>query len=325
MNVLVIGYGSIGRRHVDNLTHLETVTKIVVCTRPEFRAGGLDLMGKVKFADSLTCALNAHLAGDRFDFAVIANETSKHIDTAILLAQAGLNLFIEKPLSHNVDKLERLKKILNKSGLKAFVAYNMRFLGAIRWIREELLKQSIGKPYFARIEVGQYLPSWRCDRDFRNSYSVSKERGGGVALDLSHEVDYMRFLFGEPTIWKVLSSQVSDLEMDVDDVFEGLYLFDKGFVCSIHMDYLQSRKVRTLRIVGEKGILVCDFIGNLMHMIMNNGIENTFLSDDNLFDINRTYIEELDDFIHSLHAGTDPAVTLNDGLRVLELLEDSHV
>ena len=84
----------------------------------------------------------------------------------------------------------------------------MRFLGAVRHIKEQLAKNLLGDIYFAQIEAGQYLPLWR-ERDYTESYSAHKSKGGGVALDLSHEIDYMRYLFGNPCSWKVFKTKVS--------------------------------------------------------------------------------------------------------------------
>ena len=114
---------------------------------------------------------------------------------------------------------------------------------------------------------------------------------GGAALDLSHEIDYMRYLFGDPSNWKVIKAKVSDLEIDSDDIFEGIYLYDNNFICSIHMDYLQIEKKRQIRIVGSAGTIICDFVKN--EITVNGNNKSSVINDKNMFDINKTYTDEI--------------------------------
>ena len=114
------------------------------------------------------------------DFALIANETCKHIDTALFLAAKGMDLFIEKPLSHNQDKMAELKKIAKRKKIKIFVGYNLRYLGAMKYVKDKLSEKIIGGSLFCQDRSWAILPSWRPDRDYRNSYSASVAEGGGV-------------------------------------------------------------------------------------------------------------------------------------------------
>jgi len=310
MEVLVAGFGSIGRRHVNNLLNLEDIDRISIYTKVK-DFGDLN-KDKIEIINSLN--------GVDVDFAIIANETHRHLATAIPLAERGIHLFIEKPLTHNLRDVRVLKEIVERKKVKVFVGYNLRFLGAMMCIKEQLSKRIIGDLYFAKIEVGQYLPLWRPDSDYRYSYSANSDRGGGVALDLSHEVDYMRYLFGDPYCWKVARSKVSKLEIDSEDIFEAVYKYQNGFICNVHMDYLQQDKKREIRIVGSEGTLICDFINKTLRVN-----KDSVIKDESIFDINKTYIDELTHFIESIEQNIEPRVTLEDGIKVLKLLEDGSV
>ena len=224
MNALVVGYGSIGRRHVLNLAKLDCVDRIIVYTNVK---ADLDKSSarKVTFLDASALTLNDACKFLKANFAIIANQTHKHIDTAITLAQKGVDLFIEKPISHNLEKINILEEIARNKKTKIFVAYNLRFLPALRYIKDLLAQEVIGKLYFAKIEVGQYLPCWRKNINYQDSYSSKTEYGGGVALDLSHEVDYMRYLFGDPHLWKTIKSKAADLETDYNLYKSQLIIF----------------------------------------------------------------------------------------------------
>lgn len=324
MNVLVIGYGSIGKRHVDNLLKLRQIEQVIVCSNHLDSFQNHPEKERLKLVRSLEELSPMMSKGRQFDFAIIANETYKHIETANALAESGIHLFIEKPISESVTKAISLKKIAENNNIKIFVAYNFRFLGAIQYIKNQISLGIIGNLYFAEIEVGQYLPGWRPLSDYRESYSARSDKGGGVALDLSHEIDYMRYLFGDPVSWKIMKSKVSDLDIDSEDLFEGIYRFSSGFLCSVHMDYIRHDKKRGINIVGSKSTLECDFIKKYIKIQKNSG-EISLIEDAHLFDVDESYRSELNHFIECIEKDKTPQITLNDGIEVLRLIEDIHV
>ncbi|RJR21785.1 MAG: gfo/Idh/MocA family oxidoreductase [Nitrospiraceae bacterium] len=312
MKVLVTGCGSIGRRHISNLIASDRIEKVFVYSGNKDCLKDLNDRGKAVTVTSLS-SIGA-------DFAVIANDTSRHVETALELAEDGMDLFIEKPLSHNLDMVDALHEKCRKKGTRIFIGYNLRFLSIMDCIKDNLAGKLLGDLYFAKIEVGQYLPLWRKGTDYRQSYSASSARGGGVALDLSHELDYMRLFFGDPVSWKVMRSRAGSLEMDAEDLFEGLYLYENNFICNVHMDCLQEKPKRSLRIEGSKGSLLCDFIGK--ELTVSSGKDKTVINDPDLFDITGTYKKELDHFMDVVEKGTKPAVDLQDGIAILKLIED---
>lgn len=321
MKVLVVGYGSIGKRHVRNLLNIASVKDINVYTKIK---DGLDDASKQKvtFIDASINDLASVTDQYKFDFAIIANETYKHVDTAIILAKRGIHLFIEKPFTHNYEKLAMLEEIVHKKGIKVFIAYNLRYLPAIVYIKKELLQEVLGDLYFAQIEVGQYLPTWRSTVNYTDCYSSKSESGGGVALDLSHEVDYMRFLFGEPASWKTMKAKASNLDINCEDVFEGIYKYKQGFVCHIHMDYLQLKAKRQIRIVGSQGQIICNLIDKWIDVETTD--HKTRLKDDYLFATEDTYKTELKRFIEAVKKDKAVDISIDDGIKALELLEDSY-
>lgn len=320
MRALVAGFGSAGKRHISNLLELEGMEGITVLT--SHWSGEWSGPPGVRFIGSLD-GIGERGAPSGADFAILANETGKHLETAIALARKGVDLFIEKPLSHSLEGVESLVDAVRESGVRVFVAYNMRFMGAIRRVKEELERGAVGAPYFARIEAGQFLPYWRPGSDYRKGYSGSKKRGGGVHLDLSHELDYMRFLFGDPLSWKTARAGVSSLEIDSEDVFEGIYHYGDGFICSVHLDYLQRRKTRKIIVVGSCGRIECDLVEGSI-VVESRGTEER-IDDERLFGLDGTYKDELAYFLDALKKGDDPEPGLHDGIAVLKLLEDSGV
>ncbi|MBI5233272.1 MAG: Gfo/Idh/MocA family oxidoreductase [Deltaproteobacteria bacterium] len=311
MKALVVGYGSMGKRHTENLLRLPMIDRVFVHT------------DAVVGPDNERVERIGSLEDVSADLAVIANETAEHLDTALFLSERRMHLFIEKPISLSLDGIEGLRQNVEKNRLKVSVGYNMRFLGAIQYIKNLIERHVLGELYFARIEAGQWLPLWRPERDFRNTYSAHKKRGGGVSLDLSHEVDYMRYLFGSPLRWKTLKTPIPSLGIDADAVFEGIYEFRRGFIANVHMDYLLKEKRRRIMIEGSEGQLTADLAARQI-IIKTHDLEEKII-DTRLFDMDRTYLAEMTDFVSSLGNGKPPFVTLVDGIEALRLLEDGHV
>jgi len=325
LTAAIIGCGSIGRRHISNLLKRRDIKKIIIITSmPPDKCVSLlsetdkDIAKKksiIKISRSLSDITGA-------DFAIIANETYKHITTAQKALNYGIrNIFVEKPLAANLKDALHFKKIYPywRKNILISIGYNLRFLGAIRKVKELIKKNIVGKIYFAQIEVGQYLPAWRPGSDYASSYSASASKGGGAALDLSHEVDYMRFLFGEPLRWKIFKTRVSQLKIDSEDIFEGMYLYPgSGFLCYVHCDYLQMPKKRSIRIVGSDGEINCDLVARQITIKKDKTVKT--IRDEKLFDVSSTYVEEIDEFIKSVKKNRQPQINLTDGIEALRLI-----
>jgi len=307
---------------VRNLEQLDGIDEIVVYTKIKNALKPANKK-KITFVDASSLTVNAVCRHLKIDFAIIANETYKHIPTAITLAKKGYDLFIEKPLSHNLEKIDVLEEIAHSKKIKIFIAYNLRFLPAIQLVKEQLAQKAIGDLYFAKIEMGQYLPSWRKNINYQDCYSANAAYGGGVELDLSHEIDYMRYLFGDPWRWKAVKSKASNLEINSADIFEGIYEYRNRFICNVHMDYLQSKARRQIRIAGSAGTIECDIFNNQLKVCSGN--QESCLTDDKLFSIGDTYISELRHFIKIIQTREEPMIGVDDGKRVLQLIGDHYV
>lgn len=305
MKVLVIGFGSIGRRHAENLLRRRDVREVSVQTRrPE--------------SLSAVRGLRPAQPGARPDAVFICSETARHAQDAMPYARRGVPLFIEKPLAHHSSAAARLIRAARRGGAPVFVAYNLRFLGALQRLKAIIAGKKLGKLCAARIEAGQWLPDWRPGRDWRAGYSADAARGGGAALDLSHELDYMRWLFGQPKSWRTEKARVSGLTRGAEDVFEGLYRYAGGFLCSVHLDLLQRPARRRIHITGTKGSVEVDLIAKKFTVTRGGG-QPVVRRDPALFDVSKTYAAELDYFLRALKARREPVPGPFDGQKVLEL------
>ena len=229
--VLVSGFGSIGQRHVRILR--EKGQKVHVYSRKK--------LPEEEYYQKLEAALNEVHP----EYVVIANETSEHESTLKTALSFEIpKILVEKPLfSTSVENLPENPK--SQIG----IAYNLRFHPLLQRLFSKIKEQIV---LSVQIYVGQYLPDWRPQQDYRNSYSVSRAQGGGVLRDLSHELDYINWLFGPWLAISALGGHYSSLAGDSDDVFCLLLKMERCLAVSLQMNYLDRYGRREVLVNTDK-------------------------------------------------------------------------
>ena len=249
MKVLFAGYGSIARRHVANLRSIckergvELEIDLLRFTSSDVPEGIRDVFSSPEMVD------------DCYDAVFVTNSTSAHYPTLLSLLDHSDFFFVEKPVfdDFNVDIAPFL------SGDKFFhVASPLRFTNVMRWIRERIPYDNI---IALRCISSSYLPDWRPGVDYRQTYSAYADMGGGVEIDLIHELDYVCSLLGLPTSVESFIGKISDLEIDSNDI--ALYIADfDGKTAEIHVDYFGRAPLRRLEIFTTEETYVCDLIAS---------------------------------------------------------------
>lgn len=252
--LLVCGTGSIARRHLANLTALRPDLKVVV-----LRASGQPLRAPlgddVVIVQSMEDAIAAKPA-----VAVVAGPSTSHVTMALPLVRAGVPLLIEKPLAHSLDGVAELEAAAEAAGVPVLVGYVLRFHPALAGLRERLREGAVGQVLALRAEVGQFLPDWRPGLDHRRSVSAQAALGGGALLELSHEIDYARWLVGDPVSVRADLRRLGDVTVDVEDWVDLHWRTAAGVMVDLHMDMLQRVPVRTCQVIGTDGTLTADLI-----------------------------------------------------------------
>jgi predicted dehydrogenase len=290
VRVAVIGLGSIGRRHAANF----------------------ELLGCSVVGGRLEDVVAA-----RPEAVVIAAPTSEHLTVLRWAVENGVHAYVEKPIAHEPTGVADVLSAAEAAGLTIAVGYNLRFHPALEAIRDAVAGGRIGPLLSARAEVGQYLPDWQADRDYRTSYSARRDLGGGALLTLSHELDYVRWIAGDVTECRGMVGHVSALELDVDDVAEVVCRHEGGALTSVHMDMLDRSYVRRSRWVGADATIAWEWNGPVT--LLPDGVE---LWADPAFDLGDTYVAAARDFLESVRDGGRPRCDGRDGLRVLELASE---
>jgi predicted dehydrogenase len=295
-------------------------SQIYVLIRP---GGQTQMLG----ADGVIHSLDQALAFAP-DIAVIANPAPMHMQYALPLARLGTHLLVEKPIASALEGVADLITAARNMGSTLLVGYNLRFLPSLREFRRLIGDGLIGRCYSVRSEVGQYLPTWRPGVDYRKSVSANKELGGGVLLELSHELDYLCWIFGQVTsVYASLSTQ-SDLQISVEDTADLILNFASlngypSVVGTLHMDFSRQDHIRVCTVVGDKGTLrwnamtgEVDFFGfGATHWrnVYHDKPER-----------DATYIAEWAHLIDCIENRHPPLITGEDGLAVLQVVDNAR-
>ena len=238
-NVLIVGYGSIGKRHLENFLQFKDIRLIVYTKRNDLQS--LKKKG-IKVSNSLTECLK-----ENPDVGVIANETSLHTPIAIKLAKEGLDLFLEKPLSNSLKDVEKLRAIVKKKKLITQMGCNLRFHPCIKKIKSLIEQQKIGKIISAQVQNCSYLPDSHRWEDYRKSYAARKDLGGGVILtNAIHEIDYMYWFFQEVENVISMSGKFSDLDVTAEDYVSSLLKFKNKIIGELHTGLFSKTKFQKL-------------------------------------------------------------------------------
>jgi predicted dehydrogenase len=260
------------------------------------------------------------------DIAVISGAASSRIEVCTMLANSGAHLLIEKPISNTTKGVADLIEICQAKKLVLAVGYNLRFDESLIAFRESLNSQVIGKPLLVSCEVGQYLPSWRENIDYRQSVSSKHELGGGVLLELSHEIDYLTWIFGKINWVRATVMKQSSLEIDVEDsAFLTLGIENSNnpnLVANLSMDFIRHDFKRSCVVVGEEGTLKWDGTNQEVSLLQKGESHWKLLSEMNN-SANDSYINEWNDFVSCIDSGNRPRASGSDGLNALEVIESA--
>ena len=306
LRVLVIGYGSIGKRHTNNLMKLSKI-ELSICSKNK-EAIQLERKG-IKIYTSINKALK-----EKFDIGFICNETNLHIETAIKLAKNNQHIFLEKPLSNSLKNISILFKLINKKKLITMIGCNMRFHEGIKLMKELLDKQEIGKIISASVENGSYMPSWHPNEDYRLSYASRKKLGGGVVLTQIHEIDYLYWFFGKVSEVFAITGKMSNLDIDVEDYCESLLKFKNNVIVNLHLDYFQRPAKRTCKIIGTEGQILWNWENNHVQIYKNNNKKWITKKIDKKMDRNKMYIDELKYFLDCVNKNIIPMNSIIDAI-----------
>ena len=325
MKWLIVGLGSIGRRHLRNLLAMGQEDILLFRTHQSTLPDD-ELARFLSDNAPILIETDLHRAlSHKPDAAIIANPTSLHLEAAIPAAEAGCHLLIEKPVAAKFDKdVYALQKAVEQAGVQTLIGFQFRFHPVLMKVKALLDAEAIGRPLTFRAHWGEYLPNWHPWEDYRFGYAAQKALGGGVVNTLSHPLDYVRWLFGDVQSLFAFTDQVSDLVLDVEDVAEITLKFDSGVVGSVHLDYLQQPPAHWLEINGSEGSLRWDNGTGIAKVFYVDGSHWDSVEPPTGFERNDLFLAELEHFQAIIIENAPSRCSLADGIQSLALTTAVH-
>jgi len=303
MKVLIIGLGSIGRRHLAVLEAIGGIELAALRTRK----GTLNQRSSVKEFDNVEDALRFEPDG-----VIIANPTSMHVESALPFLESGCRVLIEKPIS----QMENEANALLRYSENMRVAYCMRFLPVSKYFRTELDLDKVFKVSFKR---SYYLPKWHPYADYRTEYTAKKNLGGGVIRTLSHELDLACYWLGEPVRVTGVVDQLSHLELDVDDFAFLSMKMKNGSRANLEMDYFSPINVNTGELFNDQGKYAWD--ANALTFMAYDSVEaQCIMKFEDIYD--RMYHDQMIDFLDFIQHGTSVNCNFFEAVGISRIIED---
>lgn len=291
IRALVIGLGSIGGRHARVLAELGA--RVEVVTR------------RAADAYPVHPSIEAALERAAFDYCVVSSATSEHAADVLALAEGGFHgrLLVEKPVTARSGELPP-----DMPFARIGVGYNVRFHPAVRWLRRQLDGQTAIVADFA---AQSFLPDWRPGREYRSTASASRERGGGVLRDLSHEVDLMLSLCGEPVLIRAVGGNLGDLDVRAETAASAVLELERAAVATLRLSYLDRLPERRIRVTTGQDTLEAN--------LLTGACRTSTSEESHPVDWNRTYAD-----LHLEMLGSDPGAvcTFEEGMRVVACIEE---
>ena len=312
LRLAIVGFGASGQRMADIASRIDPRSEILILSQH------LPDGGRYSVTGSYHDVIAFHP-----DVVVLTGPASRREDDVEALGGIPAGFLIEKPLATNLDAAVKISRTL-ASTKTVHVGYNLRFSESMQAFRAMIHGGLCGPVFSVRAETGQYLPSWRPGRDYRSTVSANASSGGGVLLELSHELDYLHWVFGDVDWVQSWFGKVSSLEVDVEDTAHLVLGINSptngtGFVVQVNIDFVRHDRVRTVTAVCEHGSLRWDGVRGIVQRFNEGDREwSTVFSDSGEA---TTYESQWRSFLDRLEHNLPGEVTLEDGVSVLETIE----
>ncbi len=328
--ILVCGVGSVGERHIRNLMTLGYDNIAVYRTRNlPFR----DVDVSFPIFTDLKEALTSHRPTVTF----ITNPTAFHLSIALEVARAKSHLFIEKPISHTLEGLDELCRILRSHDCMAMVGYMLRFHPLLQQVKAWLDEGSdgtLGRPIFLRTTWGEHLPDWHPWEDYREGYAAQASLGGGPALTLSHDLDLVVWWFGPPEHVVGLPNAASPLDLQVEHSIDMLLGFPRGITANVHLDFFQRPPSRVYELICSHGKVLIDILAGTLtrwesrigeiHAGQSGSLRPADVQTlPATFDRNDLFLDELRYFFSCLQVGEQPMPDIPTGAESVRIAEQA--
>ncbi len=301
MNILIIGLGSIATKHIMAIRELYPNFRLVALRHGNLKGNelGIEEIYTIEGLDF------------KPDFILISNPTNLHKETIEKVLFLNVPLFIEKPLFSNLKGAKELIDLINQKKIITYIGCNLRFNRAIVFLRNTIRsnKERVNE---VNIYCGSYLPDWRPGRNYREIYSANADQGGGVHLDLIHEIDFCYWIFGQPLKSDICLRNKSSLEISAIDYADYRLIYPE-FIAGIRLNYFRKGTKRELEIITERETYNLNIISGIVKLSDNSIIF------EEPFNVMQTYLDQMRYFIDCINNDEKPMNSIDEAMEVLKI------
>ena len=329
MKILMIGLGSIGQRHLRNLKdHFGDSVEFLA-----YRVRGLQRT----FSDTMQIRENVELdrefslrvftslesaLEEKPQIAYITNVTSQHLSCAFQALQAGCDVFIEKPISYDLEGVAALVKLAKKKKRIVCVGFQNRFHPALNRLKELIHQREFGAIISVQAEVGERLTTMHSYENYAETYMAKRNLGGGVIVNQQiHEFDYLQWIFGEPVSVMARCGKNSSLQLDVEDYCDALFYIEAehgSFPIYCHADFFQFPPRRYCKVIFEHGWICADLLSASLTICVEG--QPLVTEEFPEFTRNQMFVDQMLEFLQCVHTRNQRQLTLEDGVVSLRMV-----
>ncbi|OLC36860.1 MAG: hypothetical protein AUH84_00470 [Thaumarchaeota archaeon 13_1_40CM_4_38_7] len=320
---LVIGCGSIGERHLRNLKKIG-VRKILVYDKDHRVLDKLSEEYNAKIFYDLNSALTYEP-----NFSIICTHPNSHVMLANACVNANSHVFVEKPLSSNLSGVVSMLKRARSKNLQVAVGYNLRFDQSLQFVKNKLMKSGIGSPASITSQWGNNIKFWK---SYKKNHHYVLRKGGGIILEDSHEYDYVRWLLDDE-VKSVYCQTIKStaIKTETESLASIILKFKRGTIANLILDYMRPEWERNCHIIAEKGDIRCEYrkekgLSEYPSIPISATLEMKFTRRKPRpkkfpirFDMNDSYIKELQHFLQCVIRNKKPIVDGWEGLKTLKI------
>ncbi len=313
-HILIIGAGSVGKRHTRNLS---AVGCRISCADPRADRRA-ELAAETAIAGSFATAEEALAAGG-LDAVVVATPTACHRENTLAALEAGLPVLLEKPVAKTLADATDMLVAERESAVPVLLDYTWRWWPPLARVKDLLRGGAVGPLRHVQFHMSAHLADWHPWEPYQQFFMASAAQGGGALLDESHWIDLMVWLFGSPAHLIGRVEKISDLDIDSDDTVDALVVYPNGLRISIHLDLYGRPHEKFIRFVGDGGTLMWSAEPNRIAI----GHESGQVWKEERFDCERNdmFVAVAREFVDVVEGRAPPSCTLGEGARVMALVE----
>lgn len=313
-HILIIGSGSIGKRHARNLAGLGCR---VSCMDPrEDRRN--ELAGEVKLVAGFESYKEA-LQGAAYDGVVIGSPPHVHVEQTIAALDAGIPVLLEKPVSPGLEAAKKLAEAASKASAPLLMGYTWRWWPPLEGVRKLLAEEAVGAIRHVQFHMSAHLADWHPWEPYQEFFMSQRELGGGALLDESHWIDLMLWLFGKPDLVSGRIEKISDLEIDSDDNVDLLFVYENGPRVTMHLDLYGRPHEKFIRFAGAEGTILWSADPNETRI--GHTWKQDWKSETHDCERNDMFVAVAREFMDVIGGAPVKTCTIADGVNVLEIIE----